>query len=190
LYNNFSVEFVNKFGIKIQGLVHFAYAESFRRFRKIAKSSSYRLCVSLCLLVRPHGTTTNRTLNMKTYAHLRYLAVFILKCDLFRTKVSDEFKTLYRFSYVVFQEILPYMRQCGEILYGRTGNRRQYGACSFHAGYMKPQTHIQSMYYTLLFAATMVAETRLSMRYIYKIGDEPTWALHASPEVQLLFREI
>jgi hypothetical protein len=36
-------------------------------------------------------------------------------------------------------------------MYSRAGHRWQYGACALHAGYLRLQTHTQSMLYVLLF---------------------------------------
>ena len=38
-------------------------------------------------------------------------------------------------------KIVPLVRQCGKILYRRSGHRRQYDASVLHAAYLRLQTH-------------------------------------------------
>jgi hypothetical protein len=38
-----------------------------------------------------------------------------------------------RFVLISFSKIVPFMKQCGKILYSRAGHRRQYGACALRA---------------------------------------------------------
>jgi len=38
--------------------------------------------------------------------------------------------------FLCFFLIVPFMRDCGKILYSRAGHRRQYGACALHAGHL------------------------------------------------------
>jgi hypothetical protein len=41
--------------------------------------------------------------------------------------------------------ILPFMRQCGKILYSRKAHRWQYGAGALPAVYLRLQAHTQNM---------------------------------------------
>jgi len=36
----------------------------------------------------------------------------------------------------IFPKIMSFRRQCGRILYSRTGHRWKYGACALHAEYL------------------------------------------------------
>ena len=54
-------------------------------------------------------------------------------------------------SKLLFFENCAFMKYCEKILLNRTGYRRQYGAWLLRAGYLRLQTHIQNMYYLLLF---------------------------------------
>jgi len=42
-------------------------------------------------------------------------------------------------------KIVPFMRQCGKLLYSGVGHRRQYGACAQNSGYLRQQTHTHNM---------------------------------------------
>ena len=42
-------------------------------------------------------------------------------------------------------KIVPFMRQCGKLLYSGAGHRRQYGACALNSGYRRQQTHTHNM---------------------------------------------
>jgi len=42
-------------------------------------------------------------------------------------------------------KIVPFIRQCGKILYSGAGYRRQHGACALNSGYLWQQTHTTSM---------------------------------------------
>ena len=57
----------------------------------------------------------------------------------------------FMFSNFFFSKIVPFMRQCGKIMYSRKGHRWQYDKCTLHAGYLRLQTHTQNIYYSLLF---------------------------------------
>jgi len=40
----------------------------------------------------------------------------------------------------VFVRIVPFMGKCGKISQSGAGHRRQYGACTLHAGYLRLHT--------------------------------------------------
>jgi len=44
-------------------------------------------------------------------------------------------------NFFFFSKIVPFMRQCGKILYNRAGHRWQYSAFALHAGYLGIHTH-------------------------------------------------
>jgi len=44
-----------------------------------------------------------------------------------------------------FSKNVPFMRQCGKILYSRTGHAWQHDASVLHAGYLKLHTRTQNM---------------------------------------------
>jgi hypothetical protein len=51
-----------------------------------------------------------------------------------------------------FPNIVPFKRQCGKILYSRTGHRWQYGSCASHADFLRLYTYTstQNIQYLLL----------------------------------------
>jgi hypothetical protein len=65
-----------------------------------------------------------------------YIAQFFLESELFQTKVVEKIKTYIKFDSIFSSNIVPYMRQCGNILQIRAGHRLEYGACGLHAVYL------------------------------------------------------
>jgi len=58
-------------------------------------------------------------------------------------KSSINVKTPVLGSINFISNIVPFMRQCGKILYSEAGHRWSYGACALHNGYLSLQTHTQ-----------------------------------------------
>jgi hypothetical protein len=67
---------------------------------------------------------------------------------MFRTRVVDKIETRVLCLVTFFFNRAVY-EYCGNILYSRTGHRRQYAACAFHAGQLRLQTHSE---YAILIA--------------------------------------
>jgi hypothetical protein len=59
-----------------------------------------------------------------------------------------------------------------EVMWKSTaGHRRQYGACTLHAIYLGLQIHTQTIYYLLLFTATIVALIHLTVTlYVHSLS--------------------
>ena len=65
-----------------------------------------------------------------------------------------------------FSKIVPFMRQCGKLLYIWAGHRWQYGLCELHAGYLRLQIHTLRLCNTHCFStAAMVALTCLNVTF-------------------------
>ena len=87
---------------------------------------------------------------------------------IFHTKVVEKIKThiLCLATSLFFPKIVEFGRYCDTILYSRTGQRLQYGACVLHAWYLGLHTHTNThrLCRTLCFSTTtMVAWTRLNV---------------------------
>ena len=82
------------------------------------------------------------------------LTSFFLELEIFQRKVVEKNKTPYSYSIpfsfsenrAVYETMWTNMIQPD-----RTQTEIQYGAYTFHAGYLKLETHIQNMYYLRLF---------------------------------------
>jgi len=56
---------------------------------------------------------------------------------MFQTNAVEKSKHTFCVQYILFSEIVPFMRQCRKLLTSRTAHRRQNGACALHAGYLR-----------------------------------------------------
>ena len=77
-----------------------------------------------------------RVLYIKNNIHFwSYLAHFFLVWEMFQAKVVEEIKTHILLSITFsFPKIVPFIAQCGKILWIRAGHRWQNGAHPLHAG--------------------------------------------------------
>jgi hypothetical protein len=73
--------------------------------------------------------------------YLSYLSHFFLEREIFQTKVVKKIKTHISSSETVFLKPCRLWDNVKKILYSGAGNRRQYGACASHAGYITVQIH-------------------------------------------------
>jgi len=68
------------------------------------------------------------------------------------------------FILIPFLRIVPFIRKSGKILHIRAGQRRKCGACAFHAGYLRLQTHTHGRCNTYcLSTATKFTQTCLNV---------------------------
>ena len=66
-----------------------------------------------------------------------------------------------------FSKTAPFMRYAEKILYSQTDHRRQYGACAWHAGHQRLQTHTQNKYLLLFPLQQWFNERASVLRYTY-----------------------
>jgi hypothetical protein len=100
---------------------------------------------------------------MKTCTFMVTPQRFLLRmADVSNESCKENLGTRFMFNNF-FPIILPYMRQCGNILQSQAGHRWQYDACTLHAGYLRLQTHSLNMEYFLFSTATMTAWTCLNI---------------------------
>jgi len=87
-------------------------------------------------LSRKNSSLLNSDKNNGTLHEDRYTFMIISRSVLLKREVLDkiieEIKT-YLFL-ITFPKIVPFIRQCGKILYSRTGYRWQYDSCVLHTG--------------------------------------------------------
>jgi len=71
---------------------------------------------------------SERVLYTKIYVHLwKYLVHFFSEWEMFQSKFVDKIKThFFIFNSFFFSKTVPFMRQCGKILFSRTSNRGRY----------------------------------------------------------------
>ena len=81
---------------------------------------------------------------MKTNVRfLSYLVQVFLEYKVSCTELVQKLETHILCSATFFSppNIVPFVRSCGKILYKGAGHREQYGACAFHAVYLRLQIH-------------------------------------------------
>ena len=81
---------------------------------------------------------------MNTNIHFRsYIAQFFLEWEMFQTEFVDKIKTHILGSITCLSKIVQFMKQCGKVLYSRTGHSRQYNMVHAHACWIikAPHTH-------------------------------------------------
>jgi hypothetical protein len=126
-------------------------------YLRIFRKSVEKLHVSL------KSDKNKRYFTWKPIKFLWYLAHFFLDWEMLQAKPVEKIKT-----HILYSKTLFFRKSCrvwenmGKILYSSTCHRWQYGACAFHAGYLRLQIHTLSLCNTHCYTtATMFARTRL-----------------------------
>jgi len=64
------------------------------------------------------------------------LPILLIMRNVSDKSCRDNQNTHFMVNTLFFPIIVPFMKQCGKVLYSRTGHRWQCGACALRAGYL------------------------------------------------------
>ena len=136
--------------INIQS-IHDARSEKHQDFHEIWCFSIFRKSVRK-IQVSLKSDKNNGYLNARTNIHFwSYLAHFFLEWEMFHGIVVQKIRTHNLYPITFCRKACRLCENVEKILWNRAGHRLQYGVCALHAGYLNLQTHVQNMYYLLLF---------------------------------------